>query len=175
MTIAYPREKVLAAFEMKEAGVGRKQIARDLQVRVGTLRNWFSDPDMDLHLDEIAIERAVAGDIPVYDALTYYEREEVLSILVEKFDGIDFKERFGGSADRILGAVHNMRERDAVRAKRAARAPVARPKGVTVKKRGPEFDARVAQLHRDGTAAPDIALEVGVSLTTVRRVLKSAA
>lgn len=176
MGVIHTREKVLIAFELLEDGLSHNQIRRELKVGKGTIQRWFSEPKMNPYLDDIAIERAVKGDMPVFDALTHFEREVVLRQLAANRDDIDFTMRFGSHANRVLHAVDGLRERDQARLKRAggtARKP--RPSGVTVKKRGPEFDATVLQLYRAGKPAPQIAQEIGASVTTVRRVLKNAA
>jgi DNA invertase Pin-like site-specific DNA recombinase len=176
MGVMHARETVLAAFEMNDAGVSVNRIRRALSLGHGTVQRWLTEPKMNPYLDEIAIERAVKGDMPVFDALTYFEREEVLQQISAKSADIDFPLRFGKDAHRIQEALMVLRERDALRVKRAEiRRPKPRPKGVTIKKRSPELEAKVVALSAEGKTQRAIAAELGVSPATVTRVLASAA
>jgi DNA-binding NarL/FixJ family response regulator len=173
--VVHTRETVLAAFELREAGLTDRQICRELNLGKGTIQRWFTEPRMDPHLDEIAIERAVKGDIPVYDALTYFEMDEALQYLAARKRFIDFHERFGKDADRVLHAVEKVQERDEVRRRRAVQLAQPRPKGVTRKKRSPEFDGKALSLRAQGLTAEAIAAELGTSRSTVNRIFADAA
>lgn len=175
MGVIHTRETVLSAFQMREAGLSERHICRELRLGKGTVHRWFTEPRMDPYLDEIAIERAVKGDVPVYDALTYFEMEAALRYLAARADYIDFALRFGKDADRILQAVNKVHERDETRRRRAEQLAQPRGAGVTKKKRGPEFDARVASLRAEGKTMDAIAAELGTSTSTVSRILADAA
>jgi AraC-like DNA-binding protein len=173
--VVHTRETVLAAFELREAGRSERQICRELNLGKGTIQRWFTEPRMDPYLDEIAIERAVRGDIPVYDALTYFEMEEALRYLAARRHLIDFTERFGKDADRVLHAVDKVHERDETRRRRAVQLAQPRPKGITRKKRSPEFDDEALSLRAQGLTAEAIAAELGTSKSTVNRIFADAA
>jgi DNA invertase Pin-like site-specific DNA recombinase len=173
--VVHTRETVLAAFELREAGLSERQICRELNLGKGTIQRWFTEPRMDPYLDEIAIERAVKGDILVYDALTYFEMDEALRYLADRKHLIDIAERFGKDAERVLHAVEKVQERDEVRRRRAAQLARPRPKGVTRKKRSPEFDDRALSLRAQGLTVEAIAAELDTSRSTVSRILADAA
>lgn len=131
-----PREKVLAAFEMRDEGLSFNRIRRTLGVGNGTVERWFAYPEMNPYLDSVAIDRAVRGDIKVYDALTVFERERVHGLLNEewakavvRFTGNQHMEadpgallwaRFGPDANRVKHNCAGYRDMLAARARRAA-------------------------------------------------------
>lgn len=175
MGVIHARETVLSAFEMRQDGLSERHICRELRLGKGTIQRWFTEPKMDPYLDEIAIERAVKGDVPVYDALTYFEMDAALRYLAARKNYIDFADRFGEDAERIIHAVNKVHERDEVRRRRAAQLARPRPKGNTRKKRGPEFDAKALGLRAQGKTVGAIAAELGTSSATVSRILADAA
>lgn len=70
----HSHETVLAAFQMRSNGVSDRRVAAELGVADRTVRNWFSEPSYDPHIDEVAVERALSGDLVALDGLTVWER-----------------------------------------------------------------------------------------------------
>lgn len=72
-----PRDLMRLVYDMHESGVGAPTIARRLKLPKGTVGGWLGHPDrFDPYLDEIALERALKGERPVFMALTMYEVDE---------------------------------------------------------------------------------------------------
>jgi hypothetical protein len=109
----HDRETVMQAYCLHEEGMGRYAISRKLGIHHDTVSRWLNNPaEFDPYLDEVAITRALAGDVKVYDNLTTFERDEVHALLDETSIFTQFRDH----ADRITVNTMRWRNRQARRA-----------------------------------------------------------
>lgn len=81
------RETVMAAYEMREQGALVQDIANALGENRKTVNTWLAHPERyDPFIDEVALERSMAGDEKVYFHLTIYEREEFFKRVVARME-----------------------------------------------------------------------------------------
>lgn len=176
--MAYPdREKVKLAYDLREENpeMSANAIAKKIGVSKNTVTRWFTRPeDFDWYIDEVAVKRAIQGDLAVYDRLTVFERMEVWTKLSEgpsdREDGMWI--RFGDRADRIYAAVKQWDESRYVRP-RASEKPgyIARSR---TRIRTPELVAKVKALRQEGLVFRDIASRLGITYDTARRAGNAA-
>jgi hypothetical protein len=140
---AAPRELVLAAYELREEGYSNAVIGRTLGVDRRVVGHWFNEPEkFDPYFDEVALERALAGERKVFDALTIYEADEFYRRVEERFEREPYDNKIhypeyegtGAAGTRKTYWMHDLERslgmssgwlRQAIRNRRKARAAVA--------------------------------------------------
>jgi hypothetical protein len=80
---AAQRQQCAEVYELSELdSLSHYQIAKATGVHTNTVKRWLGNPaKYDPFLDDIALDRAFAGERSVYEALTIWEQQELVARL----------------------------------------------------------------------------------------------
>jgi hypothetical protein len=147
------------------------EMSRALGVPRNTLQFWLDNPArFDPYYDHIAVVRALAGDMDVYDNLTHFERRLVVALLERAFAvGEPLRDRF--PFDRWEG-IHK-----AIKTRRDRLLDPPKPKQhrIAELRLTPEMCAKAKAMRRDGIDFAIIGRQLGLSRSSVFRAIRAAA
>ena len=79
-------ETIKKVYELKAQGVSTYRLEKITGASRDTINRWIREPEkFSPYLDEVALERAIAGDRKVYENLSHAERREFWARVAKKY------------------------------------------------------------------------------------------